>query len=1008
MRPSLFVFPFVLYNFSMNEPDPSSPDLNKSIFTALIDAFKGLPPILSFVGLITVGGVLILSLTGALPEVFLIYPAIGLAAFLIYAYLNNRHEMEIARLKAQQEAEKQRLEHELEKLKVEQAGELEKERIRQEAGLEKAKLKVPPAGGTSSSKSPEPEPPSAASWPESYYGYVWMKCAKLHMTSIDPKAAELGAAVLDLHKVFTTLDVPADPKEKQVAAGLVNPDNRTPALKVLCEDENQYLVLLGQPGSGKSTLVNYLGLCLSGTGLQKPEANLDSLIKQDWSLPALLPALVTLRDYAAKSLLKKQDIWAYIVAGLRSEGLAKCIEPLEQHLKAQGGLLLLDGLDEVPDAPEHREPLRKAILQFARDFPKVRIVVTSRPYAYQKSEWQLTGFNQTMLLDFSPVQIARYIDSWYDVAGPLDPNLGKERARQYAAQLKTQVERNPSLQVLAPRPLLLALMVSLHRWENGGMLPERREQLYDRSVDLLLDRWQRPKLLLDEEGRPRREEKNALEELGIRTEELRNALSQLAFEAHRDQVDPDGTADIAHKDLVDALRRVVPKDKRKEISSQKIADYVRDRAGLLEDRGEDVYGFPHRTFQEYLAAMYLLEQEEFPQNIVSLFLGDHVRWREAVLLAGNTANRALKWALIEQLYNRKDPPQEGEAVDETQWQGVFLAGKVLHDSGLIKEDTTIYAHSRDQVRDWHKAILTQGALHPRDRADAGDLLAELGDDRPGVLACDDMPLCYVPPGDFWMAEKPQSREGHTLSFLDKPYWLAQYPVTVAQFREFVRDSGHQPRYAGSLRGPLNRPVMWVNWYDALAFCEWLNRRWQAHLPPGYRVTLPNEAEWEKAARGGSIIPVNHHISTVRSLNETLAAPPATMPNELPRREYPWGDEPEKPEAGSDLYRANNEAAGVGRATAVGSFPKGVGRSGCLDMSGNIWEWTRSYYGKGRPYRLSSEYETVSRGNRDPILICGGAYYSDYTGCSARFRSNPDAFSVRNGFRVAVSPFVSDL
>lgn len=999
----------------MTEPDPPSPDLNKSIFTALIDAFRELPPILAFVGLITIVGVLILSLTGVLPEIFLIYPAIGLVAFLIYAYLSNRHEMELERIRSQKETENQRLIQELEKLKIEQAGALERERLKQETGLKKAELKARP-NQPPNPKPPEPEPTSAASWPESYFGMMWDKCVQLHMTSIDREAAKLGAAVLELHRVFTALDVPAEPRAEQIKSFIANRrespaaewDGRTPALEALSRPGNERLVLLGQPGSGKSTLVKYLGLCLSGAGLHKAEANLDSLTEQGWSLPSLLPILIILREYAARGLSKKQDLWAFIAGGLRSEGLAGCIQPLSDHLKNQGGILLLDGLDEVPEVREHREHLRKAILQFARDFPKARVVVTSRPYAYQDPDWQLPDFNQTTLLDFSQEQIERYIDRWYDVAAPLDPNLGEERARQYAAQLKTQVERNPNLRELAPRPLLLALMVSLHRWRGGGLLPERREQLYDESVNLLLDLWQRPKLLLDEEGLPREEEKNALQELGIDATALRRALSRLAFEAHRDQAGADGTADIPHEKLVTALHQAVPREKRDHVPYQRIAGYVRDRAGLLEDRGEDVYGFPHRTFQEYLAAMYLKDQTDFPENIVRLVRDDNVRWREATLLAGNSTDTRLKWFLVEQLYERRNPPQADETVDDTQWMGVFLAGQVLHDSGLLEEEANFYARSRDEVREWHKTILTRGALPPRDRAQAGDLLAEMGDDRPGVLTCDDMPLCYVPPGAFWMADEGRSKKGRRLDILDRPYWLAQYPVTVAQFREFVRDGNYEPTYEAALRGPLNQPVVWVNWYDALAFCAWLDRRWRSYLPPGYRVTLPNEAEWEKAARGGVVIPAAPHVTTVRSLHETLAAPPAAIPNPNDKREYPWGDEPEKPQTDNEPYRSNNQAAGVGRPMAVGSFPAGGSRTGCLDMSGNVWEWTRSYYGKDRPYRLSAEYETVQRDNEKPMLICGGAYYSDYTGCSARHWLSPlTGFYGNDGFRLAVSPFVSD-
>ncbi|MBP9657085.1 MAG: SUMF1/EgtB/PvdO family nonheme iron enzyme [Candidatus Promineofilum sp.] len=318
--------------------------------------------------------------------------------------------------------------------------------------------------------------------------------------------------------------------------------------------------------------------------------------------------------------------------------------------------------------------------------------------------------------------------------------------------------------------------------------------------------------------------------------------------------------------------------------------------------------------------------------------------------------------------------------------------------------------TRRALREYMKQMLAVPTTSPVERTRAGDALAELGDDRPGVLTCDGMQLCYVPPGDFWMADKQASREGHTLSFLDKPYWLAQYPATVAQFREFVQSNpDYKPAYGDRpLSSPDNRPVVYVNWYDALAFCEWLNRRWQAHLPPGYRVTLPNEAEWEKAARGGLVIPVEPHVVTVDSLKATLAGLPDTKSNPLSNREYPWGDEPEKPGTTGDPYRANSKAAGVGRPTAVGNFPKGAGPSGCLDMSGNVWEWTRSYYGKEGPYRLSAEYETIDSRNQKRMLLCGGSYWNDYTGCSARSRYYPHGYFYDNlGFRVAVSPFVSD-
>jgi formylglycine-generating enzyme required for sulfatase activity/energy-coupling factor transporter ATP-binding protein EcfA2 len=1004
----------------MTTPEPPSPD-PQSVLTTLIEAFAKLPPLLSYGGLVLIAAIVLAWLTGNLSDLLLAIPAVVIVAFIVYAYLSNRFEMEKETLKARQESEKLRLENELERLRLQQSGDLEMARLKQESSLERAKLKA-----TSPVPTPPKEPPATAAWPSSYYRYVWQKCAQLHMTSIDPRAQELGASVLNLHSVFTALDVPATAVER---AEMERPSSlsleqeaerrqREPALAALSRRQNARLVLLGQPGSGKSTLVKFTALCLSGAGLEEQDTNLETLINQGWRLPALLPILVVLRDYAAKGLPQKESLWSFIQATLAKDGLANCVPALAQHLQEQGGILLLDGLDEVPEAHERREQLREAILQFERDFPQARIVVTSRPYAYQNPAWQLPGFSQTTLLDFTPKQIESYIDRWYAVAAPQDPNLGQERAQQYAHQLKEQVKRNANLQELAPRPLLLALMVSLHRWRGGGMLPERREQLYDASVNLLLDLWQRPKLLLDEKGQTSRQKGDALTDLGIDAVALRRALSRLAFEVHRDQPEAVGTADIAHEKLVAALRQAAPKEKRDQVPYQKIADYVRDRAGLLEDRGEGVYGFPHRTFQEYLAAMHLLDQEDFPENIVPLARQDPARWREATLLAGNSAQTTLQWALVEQLYERQDVPPPGQAVEEGQWRGAFLAGQVLHDSDLLAKETKLYKHSLRQVQGWHKQIVTRGVLPPPDRALAGDVLAELGDDRPGVLSCDEMPLCYAPPGEFWMGDDRPNTKGHWNNRLDKPYWLAQYLVTAAQFREFVQSAPYEPAYRNRpLSAPDNRPVVWVNWYDALAFCDWLNQRWRSHLPPGYCVTLPGEAEWEKAARGGRTIPVAPHITTVHGLKAALDAPPAVQPNQgegrdLSRREYPWGDEPGRAEIGPDrfIYRANDEAAGIGRPSAVGSFPAGAGPMGCLDMSGNVWEWTRSLWGKdyGKdsytyPYH-PAEREALKAGPEIKRVLRGGAYHNNNTGCSARGRLDPGLdINVSLGFRVAVSP-----
>jgi formylglycine-generating enzyme required for sulfatase activity len=214
-----------------------------------------------------------------------------------------------------------------------------------------------------------------------------------------------------------------------------------------------------------------------------------------------------------------------------------------------------------------------------------------------------------------------------------------------------------------------------------------------------------------------------------------------------------------------------------------------------------------------------------------------------------------------------------------------------------------------------------------------------------------------------------SKEQHEVTL--PGYWIGRYPVTVAQFRDFVEESGYDAS-ENSLNDPDDHPVRYVTWQDALAYCRWLGER------TGLPVTLPSEAEWEKAARGTD------------------------------GRIYPWGDEPPT----ADLC---NFADNVGNTSPVGNYsPTGDSPYGCADMAGNVWEWTRSLWRGGWPepdfgYPYDSEdgREDLEAGDAVPRVIRGGAFYS--TEHDVRCASRHDGgYPVDRGwdlgFRVVVSPF----
>ena len=941
------------------------------------------------------------------------------------------------------------------------------ERLRQQATqLPPAQPLPMPSLPTSAPAEPSKERPSPEALRDRYLRELVDRCAHLTVTTIDIKAAtRREAAELDLAAVFTDLDVYDVGREEEVTRKRGEPapdqeraDRRLPALAALSRCPR--LVLLGDPGSGKSTLVNFVTLCLACDWLNAPEANLRRL-GEPWRLSRLLPVRVVLRDYAARGLPRDKGLWEFIGEELanvetRDGPLSDCLSVLEGYLGRQdGAILLLDGVDEVPEAHRYRLRLKEAVEQFVRDFPHCRVLVTSRPYAYQDTKAHLARFEARTLAPFTSEQVQTFIHRWYEHVGLKDPALGSENAARYAEQLAHAVKTNPRLADLAPNPLLLTLMASLHRWREGGSLPERRQELYEQSVQLLLDLWQRPKQLFDAEGNPTGEEYDVFTELGIPQENLRAALNLVAYEAHRDQPELTGTHDVRARDLAGVLYEAAT-DKGKAEGEQRIIEYLINRAGLLVEREQGrVYTFPHRTFQEYLAACYLTE-EDYPYLLADRLREDDARWREATLLAaaktvGGTPSTI--WTLLSVFCPRDWPPPE--APTEPDWYAALRAAQALLETEQRLRVPERQRYLLKRLRDWLAELVSSGHLPAPERAAAGRALAVLGDPRPGVRIVSPSPTdwergpggeglpalqwCLVPPGPFLMVSREEDdpeaysdeRSQHTYD-VTYPYYIALYPVTNDQFQAFVKDpegyrndrwwtraglSWREDRTGPDARGGVydlpNHPAVMITWYEALAWCRWFTwrmrdaggkRQGAGCVPDGWEVRLPTEAEWEKAARGGLHVPAEAGI--------VMALPPGggkvegrLLPNLLPARRYPWGDEP-------DPNRANYSETGIGTTCAVGLFPGGASPYGCLDLSGNVWEWcaTRwvdNYENYGTKEREDSLNDLEGNARR---VVRGGAFldFRRNVRCAVRYGLDPDFLDWPQGFRPVAAPVVSEL
>lgn len=241
----------------------------------------------------------------------------------------------------------------------------------------------------------------------------------------------------------------------------------------------------------------------------------------------------------------------------------------------------------------------------------------------------------------------------------------------------------------------------------------------------------------------------------------------------------------------------------------------------------------------------------------------------------------------------------------------------------------------------------------------------------------------VPGGPFTMGSDPAAdplaydverwSAAEPLGTVELPaFYIGRYEVTVAQYAAFVAATGHAVVEPAALEAPPDHPVANVSWTDALAYTGWLDDRLREGdatparlrelLTDGWRVTLPTEAQWEKAARGGD------------------------------ERVYPWGDEPRQDRA---VFGARSPAP-------VGSQPCPECPHGLSDMSGNVWEWTRSPY---QPYPYTEADDREGLDTEALWVMRGGAFNDGPQNIRAPGRGGADPGARRPflGFRVVLTP-----
>ncbi|HEY9076216.1 MAG TPA: SUMF1/EgtB/PvdO family nonheme iron enzyme [Anaerolineaceae bacterium] len=834
-----------------------------------------------------------------------------------------------------------------------------------------------------------------------YLRWVCNACSKARLYGLESLRTAKGPAVRLLKDVFIPLTLRRfRPVERMEIDALIKEDRdplaRSRAYLRLAEEKRQKgeviplkrllashdrLAVIGGAGSGKSTVLAFLSASLAGAARTGESLPFD--LPKGRSIP--VPLLIPLRYYREYQALCRQDAHerlhnprAGTLAGFipwylikRNPALKTSEDFFDRLLLGRGCLLMLDGLDEVVNRDE-RGRVKQQVENLVNDvYPGNLVLVTARESGYQESAIFGDDFLRLDVQALDDDQIRVLVAKWCHQLYPEDEDNRTSELVTAIQQINAR-RRQENVPPLVSTPLMTTMVVGV-KWGETE-LPRERARLYEACVRVVLQAQHTP----DDDAR------TELVKWGGSLRDQTNWLAYLAYQMHQGG---EAGAAVTEETARKILEEISPKDQ-----VTKFLEAVRQRGGLFEEKAE-LFQFSHLTFQEFLAARYLAKERE--KHLIELL--PHVEdpwWREALLLIYGFAQEdhpPFARQYMEWLSNLDGSPARRLA-------GLELAGTALLE--LEKPNETIL---RRQAQRLQQQLFSPEAKTPAVlRARAADTLAQLGDPRfnPGAfyLPADDLlGFVEIPAGKFWMGSDPKKgrqaqEDEHPVHQVDLPrYFIAKYPVTVAQFQVYCKEANYQPENPDSLKDLPTRPVRYVTWYEALRYCRWLTqtlKTWDRTPPPlagllqdGWQVTLPSEAEWEKAARGAD------------------------------GRIYPWGNKfaPD---------RANTAETGLGATSAVGCFPGGKSPYGLLDASGNVWEWTRSLWGSSPdvpdfkyPYHeRQKEREDLSAGERVPRILRGGSFSSDarYARCAFRYRSYPDLRFSHVGFRVVLSPFFQSL
>ena len=763
----------------------------------------------------------------------------------------------------------------------------------------------------------------------------------------------VGFPILDL---YTELYVQAGLTNFDLDQGRIRGRKRISLSEML--EVTSRLVIMGDPGSGKTTFLRH--------------AAMKEIIRQEnRDQASSLPIFIRLADVYEFSQEHNKELLPgllvdYLLYISERESLGFERNLLLERFENGDCLWLLDSLDELPSTAS-RENIVRLLETTCRKWNKCKYVLTSRPIALKGMAIPIS-FEVVGIDNWSAEEISKFLQAWTSL---LYKSWGKAKQRRHWGELLKTILDNHELQSLARNAVMLTAMAVVHY--NEKHLPEGKADLLEAVIYWLV--------------RSRIRDTENIQANSKFIEDRYKEIALAMFETEggrRNRVGRRWAAECIAKHFEKGVEEAINFLEREE------------ETGILIRRGEGDLVFWHLSFQEYLAAKEIAGKTDDEHtgwwNRLRERL-DEPEWREVLVLVPACLNR-LGGERVDLFFDRLGRLSEKEQ-PITKAKRVALGGSILRDlklTGYSPHDAQAWFQVLEKVEPLlfsSKSTLSSVPLETRYEASVAYGLG--GDPR---LRDFEKTWIFIPGGTILIGAQSKSETANNFD-VDAAPWespvievqlndfeIRKYPITVEEFEKFLADDGYTEssevywtnqgwiwKIEQNIDMPLdweqqlltpNCPVVGVSWHEAVAYCNWLTRKDIRN----YKYRLPGEFEWEYVARKD--IPNGQH--------------------------YPWGN--------TITYGENSQTNWAGsflrKCTPVGMFPLAETASGVVDMIGNIEEWCGdtwspgySEYPKGMPIQsaIRDQPELCTSFSKDDCrIVRGGSTIRFARLCRPTYRS----------------------